>query len=207
MGCVTFRRSPPQPETSPDPFWGTLIELLLGMRGWWSALCDELHLTPSQGLALRRLDPERPLAMSTLAEALACDASNVTGIVDKLETRGLIARRGADHDRRVKTLVVTERGRALRDRLIARLLEPFQQLGSRRPNHRNGHGLGLAIVAAIATAHHASLTLRPIPDGGLSVEVRFPPLTGRTPGHQNRSPATSANGRQSSQPLPQLREV
>jgi DNA-binding MarR family transcriptional regulator len=93
------------------------------MRGWWSALCEELDLTPSQGLALRRLDPERPLAMSTLAEALACDASNVTGIVDKLETRGLIARRGTEHDRRVKTLVVTERGRALRDRLIARLLE------------------------------------------------------------------------------------
>jgi MarR family transcriptional regulator, organic hydroperoxide resistance regulator len=125
---VALRRSlPPEktaPDPAPDPFWGALIELLLGMRGWWSALCDELHLTPSQGLALRRLDPERPLAMSTLAEALACDASNVTGIVDKLETRGLIARRGADHDRRVKTLVVTERGRALRDRLIARLQEP-----------------------------------------------------------------------------------
>jgi MarR family transcriptional regulator, organic hydroperoxide resistance regulator len=125
---VALRRGPPPekkaPDPAPDPFWGALIELLLGMRGWWSALCDELHLTPSQGLALRRLDPERPLAMSTLAEALACDASNVTGIVDKLETRGLIARRGADHDRRVKTLVVTERGRALRDRLIARLQEP-----------------------------------------------------------------------------------
>ncbi len=118
---MTSRRGPLQPAS--DPFWGTLIELLLGMRGWWSALCEELDLTPSQGLALRRLDPERPLAMSTLAEALACDASNVTGIVDKLETRGLIARRGADHDRRIKTLVVTERGRALRDRLIARLLE------------------------------------------------------------------------------------
>jgi MarR family transcriptional regulator, organic hydroperoxide resistance regulator len=122
---VTLRRSSPQPAiaTAADPFWGTLIELLLGMRGWWTALCEELGLTPSQGLALRRLDPERPLAMSTLAEALACDASNVTGIVDKLETRGLIARRGADHDRRVKTLVVTERGCALRNRLIARLLE------------------------------------------------------------------------------------
>jgi MarR family transcriptional regulator, organic hydroperoxide resistance regulator len=121
---VALRRSPLPEKTAPDPFWGALIELLLGMRGWWSALCDELHLTPSQGLALRRLDPERPLAMSTLAEALACDASNVTGIVDKLENRGLIARRGADHDRRIKTLVVTERGRALRDRLIARLQEP-----------------------------------------------------------------------------------
>jgi DNA-binding MarR family transcriptional regulator len=121
---VASRRGLLRTAPAPDPFWGTLIELLLGMRGWWTALCEELHLTPSQGLALRRLEPERPLAMSTLADALACDASNVTGIVDKLEARGLIARRGADHDRRVKTLVVTERGRALRDRLIARLLDP-----------------------------------------------------------------------------------
>jgi DNA-binding MarR family transcriptional regulator len=94
------------------------------MRSWWSAVCEEFELTPSQGLALRSLDPERPLAMSTLADALACDASNVTGIVDKLESRGLIARRGADHDRRIKMLCVTQAGRALRDRLIGRLLQP-----------------------------------------------------------------------------------
>ena len=74
--------------------------------------------------------------MSTLAEALACDASNVTGIVDKLETRGLIARRGADHDRRIKTLVVTERGRALRDRLIARLLEAPPAVRALSPHGR-----------------------------------------------------------------------
>ena len=109
---------------TPDPFWATLIELCLGMRSWWSAICEEFDLTPSQGMALRNLDPERPLAMSTLADALACDASNVTGIVDKLESRGLIARRGADHDRRIKMLCVTQTGRALRDRLIGRLLQP-----------------------------------------------------------------------------------
>ena len=57
--------------------------------------------------------------MSALAEALVCDASNVTGIVDKLESRGLIARQGADHDRRVKQLAVTEKGLQLRDQLIA----------------------------------------------------------------------------------------
>jgi len=62
--------------------------------------------------------------MSTLADVLACDASNITGIVDKLESRGLIARRGADHDRRVKMLCVTELGRSLRNRLVGRLLEP-----------------------------------------------------------------------------------
>jgi DNA-binding MarR family transcriptional regulator len=94
------------------------------MRSWWTAVCEEFDLTPSQGMALRSLDPEQPLAMSTLADALACDASNVTGIVDKLESRGLIARRGADHDRRIKMLCVTQAGRALRDRLIGRLLQP-----------------------------------------------------------------------------------
>jgi DNA-binding MarR family transcriptional regulator len=118
------KKSPPRGSGAPDPFWASLIELCLGMRSWWSAVCEEFELTPSQGMALRSLDPERPLAMSTLADALACDASNVTGIVDKLESRGLIARRGADHDRRIKMLCVTQTGRALRDRLIGRLLQP-----------------------------------------------------------------------------------
>jgi DNA-binding MarR family transcriptional regulator len=118
------RKAASRDSLAPDPFWATLIELCLGMRSWWSAICEEFELTPSQGLALRSLDPERPLAMSTLADALACDASNVTGIVDKLESRGLIARRGSEQDRRIKMLCVTQAGRALRDRMVARLLDP-----------------------------------------------------------------------------------
>ena len=101
-----------------------LVELLLSARGWWVGLCAELDLTPAQGQALRLLDPSRPVAMSALADSLVCDASNVTGIVDKLEARGLIARQGADHDRRVKQLVVTRAGQVLRDRLNSRVLEP-----------------------------------------------------------------------------------
>jgi MarR family transcriptional regulator, organic hydroperoxide resistance regulator len=121
---MTSSRNPPpaRAEIRPDEFWSSVIELCFSARGWWSAVCEELDLTPSQGMALRSLD--RPLPMSTLAEALACDASNITGIVDKLESRGLIDRRAADHDRRIKMLFVTDRGRALRDRLINRLLEP-----------------------------------------------------------------------------------
>ena len=41
--------------------------------------------------------------MSALAHALHCDNSNVTGIVDRLEAAGLVERRAAEHDRRVKT--------------------------------------------------------------------------------------------------------
>jgi len=87
-------------------------------------VCSEFDLTPAQGQALKVLDPGRPVPMSTLAEALLCDASNVTGIVDKLESRGLIARQGTDHDRRVKQLAVTERGRKIRDKLVAAVMTP-----------------------------------------------------------------------------------
>ncbi|GLH95417.1 sensor histidine kinase [Phytohabitans aurantiacus] len=52
------------------------------------------------------------------------------------------------------------------------LFQPFRQLGGRRT--RQGHGLGLAIVRAIATSHGASITARPQPAGGLDIEVDFP---------------------------------
>jgi len=111
-------------EAKPDAFWPTLVEFLFATRNWWVAVCAEFDLTPAQGHALRVLDPERPIPMNTLAEALVCDASNVTGIVDKLELRGLIARQGADHDRRVKQLAVTERGCSIRDKLVAAVMNP-----------------------------------------------------------------------------------
>jgi DNA-binding MarR family transcriptional regulator len=107
-----------------DELWPTLVELVFATKSWWVALCSEFDLTPVQGQALRVLDPGRPIPMSTLAEQLLCDASNVTGIVDKLESRGLIARQGADHDRRVKQLAVTERGCEIRDKLIAAIMTP-----------------------------------------------------------------------------------
>lgn len=113
--------------------WATLIEFVLSTKNWWIALCAELDLTPVQGHALRTLDPDRPVPMSMLAEALACDASNVTGIVDKLESRGLISRQGSEQDRRVKQLVVTDRGRRLRDKLVARMLEPPAVMASIPP--------------------------------------------------------------------------
>ena len=107
-----------------EAFWPTMVEFLFATRSWWVALCAEFDLTPAQGHALRALDPARPVPMSTLAEALVCDASNVTGIVDKLESRGFIVRQGTDHDRRVKHLAVTEAGCRIRDKLVAAVMNP-----------------------------------------------------------------------------------
>jgi signal transduction histidine kinase len=61
---------------------------------------------------------------------------------------------------------------------LQRLFQPFQRLNGTRTRHHNGHGLGLSIVQAIATAHRAELTTHARPQGGLSIEVSFPPASG-----------------------------
>jgi signal transduction histidine kinase len=57
---------------------------------------------------------------------------------------------------------------------LDRLFQPFQRLGPRRARRDNGHGLGLSIVRAIATAHGAAITPQPRPGGGLAIDVAFP---------------------------------
>ena len=79
------------------------------------------------------------------------------------------------------TLSVTNSGPAIPPAQVDRLFEPFQRLGTIRANHSNGHGLGLSIVRAIATAHGATLTAHARPEGGLHIEVTFP-AAGRPPG-------------------------
>ena len=98
-----------------------MAQLFGANRRSFFAIASEFELSPPQVMALRHLDPSEPRPMSELACALQCDNSNVTGIVDRLEDRGLVKRHAAAHDRRVKMLVVTERGAELRARLSARL--------------------------------------------------------------------------------------
>jgi DNA-binding MarR family transcriptional regulator len=92
-----------------------------------------LGLTFSQAHALRFLDAERPLAMSALAERLFCDASNVTGIVDRLESRELVERRNTAGDRRVKALTLTDEGVRLRARVLAIMHEPPAPIAALAP--------------------------------------------------------------------------
>jgi len=84
-----------------------------------------------QATVLRLLEPDSPLPMRTVAARLCCDASNVTGIVDRLEERGLVRRQPSPKDRRIKMLVVTDDGVIMRTQLLERLAEapePIQRL-------------------------------------------------------------------------------
>jgi signal transduction histidine kinase len=72
---------------------------------------------------------------------------------------------------------------------VDRLFQPFQRLNGRRAHHENGHGLGLSIVRAIASAHGATIDAHANHDGGLTITITFPAsLSGRA------APAVSGSG-------------
>jgi signal transduction histidine kinase len=70
-------------------------------------------------------------------------------------------------------LSVTSSGPLIEAADVDRLFQPFRRLGQ-RPARRDGHGLGLSIVRAIASAHAATVTAQPRPGGGLTIDVIFP---------------------------------
>ncbi len=125
MDVPTTHRPTPAGEA-----WALISELFHASKHQFFAIAAEFALSPPQVMALRSLRPDEPMAMSQLAGALHCDNSNVTGIIDRLEDRGLVQRRSAEHDRRVKMLAVTPEGAELRTRLLERLGEAPQMLSS-----------------------------------------------------------------------------
>jgi len=91
-------------------------------------------------------------------------------------------------------LSVTNTGPLLTTSELNRLFEPFQRLDGRRTRYRNGHGLGLSIVQAIASAHGAPITTACLPGGGLSVNVTFPAPTEPEGVSHNMLRAPAASG-------------
>jgi DNA-binding MarR family transcriptional regulator len=111
--------------------WSLLQTLMFDVqRPRFITLCSEFDMTPPQLMTLRRLDADTPVPTSEVARWLTCDASNVTGIVDRLEARGLVERRPDPGDRRLKMLALTDEGVALRDEIVRRLAMPPEPLAA-----------------------------------------------------------------------------
>lgn len=102
-----------QPGTDAAGLDDEILELVFEVMGRFRArfveAVSELGLTPPQAHALRWL--AQPISQRELATCLGYDASNITGIVDRLEERGLVERRIDPTDRRVKQLLITDGGR------------------------------------------------------------------------------------------------
>jgi DNA-binding MarR family transcriptional regulator len=100
--------------------WGLLAGLVYPPP--FLGVARQLGLRPAAMGALRTLD--RPRTMSEIATVLHCDNSNVTGIVDVLEEKGLATRRPSAADRRVKLIELTAEGRKVRARLTRAIAKP-----------------------------------------------------------------------------------
>jgi DNA-binding MarR family transcriptional regulator len=103
--------------------WSLLHWLFVTNKQRMFAIAQEFDLAPQQMITLRMLG-SGPRKMSELANALFCDNSNVTGIIDRLEERGLVRREAATGDRRVKLIVLTEEGEQMRVEITKRMSEP-----------------------------------------------------------------------------------
>jgi DNA-binding MarR family transcriptional regulator len=108
--------------------WGLAFQIGMKNRRRLTAEVDELGLSMMQGHLLHVLDEDGPLSMSEVAERLGCDASNVTGLVDRLEARGFVERRPHEHDRRVKLLAATAKGHEIHELFHEKLQEPPEEL-------------------------------------------------------------------------------
>jgi DNA-binding MarR family transcriptional regulator len=102
--------------------WQKMVELAKpGLAREVSAL----DLTDTQALLLTRFD--EPKTMRDVAMILDCDPSNVTGLIDKLETRGLIKRTPSKDDRRIKLITLTPKGDAARREVVNTIVKLFRE--------------------------------------------------------------------------------
>jgi MarR family transcriptional regulator, organic hydroperoxide resistance regulator len=125
---MSIMKTATERQTPAAEAWGLIADMFMSQRRRFLAIAQEFDLAPQQMGAVKHL--AEPMQMSDLAMAMLCDSSNITGIVDRLEARGLVERQPAPHDRRVKMLVLTDEGQRVRGELVKRMSEPPPQLAS-----------------------------------------------------------------------------
>ena len=116
--------------------WQLLVRFFFAQREHLPTSGSELELSPTQCHVLHLLEPGQALPMGRLAQTLACHASNITGLVDRLEARGLVRRRPAIDDRRVKVLELTPDGSRLRAQMLKRMTTSASPLAKLSPQQQ-----------------------------------------------------------------------
>jgi len=98
----------------------SLLMIRSSMKGKYAIVetAEANHITMMQALTLCLLEPNQSVPMKSLSTFMSCDPSNITGIVEQLVNEQLVDRREALHDRRVKTITLTEKGLHLRDKFL-----------------------------------------------------------------------------------------
>jgi DNA-binding MarR family transcriptional regulator len=167
---------------SPDPQRDALISELVdemtswnprermdAFRSWLKGSLSLIHLN-----VLTVVEADGPIPMSRLAELLDCSVASATGIVGRMEERGLVERRHASTDRRVVLVHPTDTGQAVfRDMAEHRRLKLTYLLGRLSDDELAGLLLGLRAMRKA----RQSLNLEKTPSGLVAVRVEGDPET------------------------------
>jgi DNA-binding MarR family transcriptional regulator len=128
--------------------WALVIESFQGWEDRVNSAAAAAGLSPASAWALVQVDPDHPISQKQLAARLKCNPSTVVDPTDHLEDAGLVLRKANQSDRRVNVLVVTPKGKRVRDELIGHLFEPPNAFRGLSPQeHRRFRDLLLAAVA------------------------------------------------------------
>ena len=128
------------PSPSPGPRYRALLQLLRTAETLWNVsrlFFARWDLSPSQFNILNLLC-ERPEGCTQieLSRLLIMHRSNVTGLVDRLEARGLVLRRDSPHDRRVYRVILTAAGRKLLQQILPRYYAAAEEVWGTLPARR-----------------------------------------------------------------------
>jgi len=136
---------------SKDNAYWLLIQLASRARHDFARIGENTYgLTAAQMQTLCLLPADAAIPMNMLSCQMSCDASNVTGIADRLETQGLVVRKDDSSDRRIKMLCLTPKGKILRRRIL-RDLSLVQPDGLSQLNDQERHQLLDLLTKALAT--------------------------------------------------------
>jgi DNA-binding MarR family transcriptional regulator len=107
------------PNSHQDTVYWLLMQVMFQAKHSLSDIADKYGISTMQLNTLMMLRENEPLAMNILSNHFMCDASNVTGIADRLESQGFVARQNHPTDRRSKLIAITENGLELREKILS----------------------------------------------------------------------------------------
>ena len=101
-------------------YW-QLLRVSISAKHGLMHIAEKYNLTVMQMYTLCLLNADQAIPMNSLSDMLYCDASNVTGIVDKLFNQKYIKREENPHDRRAKMITLTPKGAKLCEKITENL--------------------------------------------------------------------------------------
>lgn len=94
-------------------FYSSLLKFLVIAKHSLIASSKVHDMSVMQTITLLLTEKDKPKPMNSFQKLFNCDASNITGIIDGLEEKGLVSRGEQPDDRRVKIILITEKGLSL----------------------------------------------------------------------------------------------